>query len=315
MINKPQSKIDNVHFLIYSNENTLPIVDLSLKYFDKHFGLDNIKITVASNKFLTDDLSFKDKVNYISADVPFCNGGGHFSKTISNAIDIIEEKYIFYYCEDYINIDPVQWDKFAKLINLLDKENIDLFTFSNFRPDHFNKNNTPGTFKVFEKCEEYGFNIDDIFYVGEEQIHRYSLQPGIWNKNSLKEILSYNPHMTLHHLDSSHIKGKKGSYRDRKLEPFQQYVPWLDTSENYNHKVLTCKNMIFDYYPDARQQFVISYLELMRSGKICFHGSSLLSHIEKDNWVRIEIDKIVKENDLYNDRRYDKFIGEGKIYF
>lgn len=317
MIIKPNTKIDNVHFLIYSNQYTTPIAELSLKYFDRYFGLDNIKITVASNKFLTNDLPFRDKVNYISADVDFDGGGGHFSKVVSKAVENIKEDYVFYFCEDYIIIDPVDWDKFKKLINLLTNEKIDFFNFSNLRPEHFNKNAHPDTFKVFEKSEQYGLEKDDVWWVGEEQIHRYSVQPGIWNRNSLAELLLHNQHMALHHLDSSHIKGKKGSYRDRKLEPFQQYETWKDPEENYNHKVLTCKQMIFDYYPDARQQFVICYLEMIRGGKISFHGPNCItSHqMGRDNWVCKEIDKIVEENNLYNDPRYSNFLDTNRVYF
>ena len=73
--------------------------------------------------------------------------------------------------------------------------------------------------------------------------------------------------------------------------------------------------MIFDYYPEGGQQFVISYLELIRNGKICFHGSDVLNQIDEHNWVRKEINRIVEENDLYNDERYNKFLGNGKIYF
>lgn len=315
MIDKPAAKLQNVHFLIYSNENTLPIVELSLKYFEKYIGLDNIKISVASNRYLNNNLPFKDKVNYINADVDFASDGFHFGKILSKAVETIEEEFIFYFCEDYIHIKPIEWDKFGKLVNLLSKENIDLFTFSSFQPEKFNNHNTPGTFKLFEKNTDYGFISDEIYYVGEEQIHRYSLQPGIWKRDCLKEILKYNPYLKLHYLDSSHICGKKGTYRDRKLDPFQQYLPWSDDDEKYNHTVLTSKYMIFDYYPEGGQQFVISYLELIRNGKICFHGSDVLNQIDEHNWVRKEINKIVEENDLYNDERYNKFLGNGKIYF
>lgn len=315
MINKSAAKLPNVHFLIYSNENTLPIVEVSLKYFDKYLGLDNIKISVASNRFLTNNLPYKDKVNYISADVDFATDGFHFGKTLSNAVNKIDEQFIFYFCEDYIHIKPVEWERFRNLVNLLDKENIDLFTFSSFQPEKFNTYNVPGTFKLFEKSTNYGFESDELYYVGEEQIHRYSLQPGLWKRECLKEILSYNPNMKLHYLDSSHICGKKGTYRERKLEPFQQYIPWSDIEERYDHRVLTSKYMVFDYYPEGGQQFVIGYVEMIRNGKICFHGCDVLNQLEESHWVRKAIDNIVKENDMYNDSRYSKFLGNSKIYF
>ena len=67
MISKPNNKFSDLHFLIHSNENTTPIVKLSLKYFDKYIGLDNINITVMSNKFLDDsNLPYKDQVNYVA---------------------------------------------------------------------------------------------------------------------------------------------------------------------------------------------------------------------------------------------------------
>jgi len=299
MISKPNNKVPNVHFVIHSNEKTTPIVGLSLSYFDKYVGLDNINISVVSNKFLTDNLPYKDKVNYISGNVDFNDGGYHFGPTMTNAYNTITEDYVFFFCEDYMLTANIDFDTLNKLVKLMDGEKIDNFSFASNQP-------IPNNFPKYEKSVEYGFQDDELYYIRNGFLYEYSVQPCLWRRTSMLELLKYNPNLGLHHLDTSHIKGKTGKYREIDISKgYQEYIGWTE-EDKYNFKTLCSKYMIFDYFPQANQQFIIAYIELIRWGKITLPGTPgpVLS---EDNWVQQKIFQIVDENNLRNNPDFNRY--------
>jgi hypothetical protein len=316
MISKPNNKVPNVHFIIYSNENTTDLVGLSLKYFERYIGLDNINITVVSNKFLTDNLPFKGKVNYISANIEFTGDGAHFGPTVKSGLDIVPDDYIFYFCEDYMLTSNVDVDALNRMIRLFDEKKIDMFSFSSFQPHTVNMVYEKEIFKPFEYSQQYGFEKDELYYTNNAHLHQYSVQPCIWRKSSLAEIIKYNPNLCLHHLDTSHIADKKGKYRNHDaLKSPECYSEWPSKEDAFDFKTLCCKQMIFDYYPHANQKFIITYIEIIRFGKMTVpgalgHGSSLA----EDNWVQQKIYQIIDENNLRSDPEFDKYFNQEPRY-
>jgi hypothetical protein len=299
MISKPNNKAPKVHFVIHSNERTTPLVGLSLKYFEKYIGLDNINISVLSNKFLTDNLPYKDKVNYISGDVDFNDGGYHFGPTLTKAYNQIQEEYVFFFCEDYILTNNINFDTLTKLVALMDGEKVDLFSFASNQPE-------PNNFIKYENSTNYGFKEDEIYYIRKGFLYEYSVQPCLWRRSSILELLKYNPNVSLHHLDTSHIKGKTGTYRTIDISKgYQEYVGWNE-EDKYNFKTLCSKYMIFDYYPQAGQQFVITYIEIIRAGKITLPGTPG-PVLANDNWVQQKIFQLIDENGLRNNSEFDRY--------
>lgn len=289
----PVSK--KIHFLINTNENHIPIVSLCLKYFDKHIGLDKIKLTVMSNKFLTDDLPYKDKVNYISGDVDYCGVGYHYVPTITKALQSIEEEYIFMFCEDYMLTSDIDINALNNMINLFDGEGIDLLSFSTFAIKAAGL-----TFKTFENSVNYGFKEDDLLWIDEKHLHVYSVQPCIWRKSSLLELIKYNQNMTIHHLDTSHICDKKGWYREFDASRgICGYSDWRNPEDEYKFKKLCTNYYVFDFSWQP-QFFILSYIEILR------HGRFMLK-LGDDNWVQKIIHTIIKENELRNNKEFDRY--------
>jgi len=316
MISKPNNKVPNVHFLIYSNENTTNLVGLSLKYFDKFIGLDNINITVASNRYKTDNLPFKDKVNYVSADVSFSPSGSHFGAVVKAGIDSIKDDYVFYFCEDYILTSEIDVVALVSLIKLFDEYKIDMFSFGALQPSTVNQVYGKEIFKLFENSEAYSFKKDDLYHINDNHTHQFSVQPCIWKRSSLNEVLINNPHLHLHHLDTSHISNKNGKYRvHNPTNGIESYGPWPD-GVGYNFKTLCCNYMIFDYFPHAGQKFIISYVEIIRHGKMTVPGALGHGHgLSEDNWVQQKIYQIINENDLRNDPSFDMYFNQQPKYF
>jgi len=297
MISKPNNKASNVHFVIHANERTLPIAGLCLSYFDKYCGLDNINISVIGNRFLTKELPYSDKVNYISPDIDFDDGGSHFSPVLAKACKEIAEDYVFFFCEDYMLIDNIDLDGLDKLVKLMVGDNVDMFSFASNQPIINN-------YQKYENSVKYGFNENDIYYVWDGYMYQYSVQPCLWRKSSLLDLLNYNPTLRLHHLDTSHIKGKTGTYRTIDHSgPVQKYVGWSER-DKYNHKILCPSQMIFDYYPQAGEKFIINYIEVLKSGKFILPSNSRLA---EDNRVVQLIYKIIDENNLKSDPNFNRY--------
>lgn len=317
MISKPNNKVPNVHFIIYSNENTTNLVGLSLKYFDRYIGLDNINITVTSNRYKTEELPFKDKVNYVSADIPFAPSGSHFGQVVKAGLESVSEDYIFYFCEDYILTSQIDIDLLNKLVTLLNDNKFDMFSFGTFQPKLVNEVNKREIFKQFEQSEHYGFKADDLYVMSNKLTYQFSVQPCIWNKKSYLELLKYNPTLHLHHQDTSHIGDKKGKYRVHDpSKGIESYTDWPNKEDAFDYKTLCCNTMIFDYYPNAGNKFIISYVEIIRHGKMTVPGA--LGHgsgLSDDNWVQKKIYEIIDENDLRNNSSFDMYFNHQPKYF
>ena len=295
MISKPNSLVNNLHFIIYSNENTTSLTKLGLKYFNKHIGLDNINISVVSNNFLdTTKLVHTDKVNYITPNVEFSSGGYHFVPVMEKILSKIQEEYIFFFCEDYMLTKNVDVDSLNTLMRFIKNEKVDLISFSSFIIKQANLN-----FKVHENLLDYGFEIDSICYTDPRHLHVYSVQPCIWKKSSLQELLSYNKDISLHLLDTSCIRDKKGNIRNYDGSKGILGYPYMDPESDYGFKNLCTKYNIFDYgWPP--EYFIFNYIEMVRHGK--FHAN-----LGNENWVQKIINQIIKENTLKHDPDYDRY--------
>lgn len=297
MISKPNNKAFNVHFVIHANEKTLPIAGLCLSYFEKYCGLDNINISVIGNKFITDNLPYKDKVNYISPNIDFDDGGHHFSPVLTKACNEIKEDYIFFFCEDYMLVEDVDFNALDKLVALMNGDNVDMFSFAANQP-------AANNFQKYENNVKYGFVENDIYHVWDGYMYQYSVQPCLWRKSSLLELLNHNPTLRLHHLDTSHIKGKAGTYRTIDHSgSAQKYVGWTE-KDKYNHKILCPRHMIFDYYPEAGQRFVINYIEVLKTGKFILPENSRLA---VDNRIVQLIFKMIDDNNLKNNPDFNRY--------
>jgi hypothetical protein len=192
----------NLAVVVYTNETNIPVLDLFFKYFFKHNSTFNTPIYAVANKFTKSELPYSDKVTYLNGNVPFHNMGGHFSQTLINVLPQIEEDYIFYFCEDYILSRPIDVNALENLLKLIQDNNVDMFSFASSYP-------VMNKWPIFDASySEYDFE-KNIFYQTDNQYqHAYSVQPCIWKKSSLQQLLADNPEASLHDMDNSKLNNK-----------------------------------------------------------------------------------------------------------
>ena len=191
----------DISVIVFTNETYFNINYITIPQLLKNTQGLNVKINLASNKFPQHEKIAE--VTYIESNVPFDGGGHHFRDTMLYALERIEEKYVFFLCDDYIFRNPVKEKSFDSIIKILDDTNSDFLSFSTQK--HMGAF-IDGWEKIELDVTNYGFPSNCFYYMPDEYIHMYSVQPCIWKKDSLIELLNYNQEISLHGLDTTNIK-------------------------------------------------------------------------------------------------------------
>ena len=269
----------NLAVVVYTNETNLPILQLFLDYFFKNNPNFNLSIYAVANRFTKIDLPHNNKVKYISGNVDFQGNGGHFSETLRNVLPQIKEDYIFYFCEDYVSRDPIDMDALERLLNMIQYENIDMFSFAScYAVNH--------GYPVFNTdYNKYGFD-KDIFYTMEINYqHAYSVQPCIWNKASLLKLLQDNPTCSLHDMDNSRLNNKN------------------------NYKIICTNFKIYDGCCPP-EYFIIGYEEVVRFGVFLLVDNGISN--DRTNHAETFVQQVILDNDLHKKPEYNRYFGFDK---
>jgi hypothetical protein len=269
----------NLAVVVYTNETNLPILKLFLNYFFKNNPNFALPIYVVANKFTKSDLPHQDKVKYLPGNVEFQHNGGHFSETLRNVLSQIKEDYIFYFCEDYVSRDPIDVDALGRLLNMIQDENIDMFTFGSV----YAINHGYPVFNIDYK--KYKFD-NGIFYTMDLNYqHAYTVQPCIWNKASLFKLLQDNPTCSLHDMDNSRLNNKN------------------------NYKIICTNFKIYDGCCPP-EYFIIGYEEIVRHGVFLLVDNGISS--DRTNHAELFVQKVILDNDLHKNPEYDRYFGFDK---
>ena len=111
--------LDDIRFIFYTNNNGFALGELCLKYFFKQNKREDLKVSLVSNKIPKVELQFPDKVRYIDGNTEYIDRGQHFAQTMINALSTIEEKYIFFFCDDYMINNLIKKDVFDNVVNVI----------------------------------------------------------------------------------------------------------------------------------------------------------------------------------------------------
>lgn len=273
--------------LIYTNQNYLPIADLTIGEFDRFFSENPIKRYVVSNKIENFEFQNKNSV-FIDTKTEFDGSGGQFSKTMSIALSEINEEYIIFFCDDYMLIDKPNLNYLVELLRIIREEKIDFFSFASNRPK--------------PNWEKFNINSDKLpnrnfYHIPKNFQYLFSVQPCIWKKSSLLELLKYNPELPLHHLDTTNIKNKEGFYR-----PFNPltatYGSFIGGSDGYDFKSICTDyegyDELFNY-----EYFIFPYVEIIRHG--------FFNMWNETNTKRF-LEKFIKEKNIAENINFKKFI-------
>lgn len=264
----------NLAVVVYTNETNLPILQLFLDYFFKNNPNFNLPIYAVANKFTKSNLPYQDKITYLPGNVDFQGNGGHFSETLRNVLPQIKEDYIFYFCEDYVSRDPIDMDALGRLLNMIQNENVHMFSFAScYAVNH-------GYPVLNIDYDKYGFDKNIFYTMDVNYQHAYSVQPCIWNKASLLNLLNDNPTCSLHDMDNSKLTNK------------------------YTYKLICTNFKIYDGgFPP--EYFIIGYEEVVRHGVFLLADNGISQ--DRTNHAETFVQKMVVDNKLHKKPEYDRY--------
>lgn len=256
----------DISFVVFTNENYFDLLYLTLPYTIENTKHLNKKINVVSNKIPEHEIF--NGVNYIDSNVNFSSDGSHFRDSLLFALNQIPEDYILFLCDDYLIKSPINKDRFDNIVNILEKINGDYLALGTQK--HI-ENFVINWDKPNINLSEYGFPDGCFYNFDVTARHMYSVQPCVWKKSSLIDLLTHNPSLTLHQLDNTDISNKKGE--KRKLEEFFNFS-FYEKKENffdygfnnfcYHHPPMTYH---VDEKPLSTDFLLIDYIEIVRHGK------------------------------------------------
>lgn len=257
----------DICFVVYSNETYFDLLELTLPFTIENTRHLGVRIYVVSNKIPNGKKIFPN-VNYIDSQVNFCTGGGHFSQTMTKALNSISEKYIFFLCDDYIIKSPVKKERFDNITRILDVLDGDYISFSTQKHLEFfiNEWKRPDI-----DVEKFGFPKNSFFVFDDRARHMYSVQPCVWKKDSLSKLLKHNPNISLHGLDNTDIMNMKGETRI--LSDFYNNSFYVDKPcfFDFGFKNYCVHFPLESYHVDEKpigsDFFLLDYIEIVRHGK------------------------------------------------
>jgi hypothetical protein len=228
-------------------------------------------------------------VEYFESNIPFQGNGSHFGTTFKLFLKQLKHKYFLFFCDDYLLIDKPNLNLLYDLFEAVKLYGIDYFSFGS--------NLQGGNFKKVEL--NYGFLKDCLFFENpEEFMYTFSVQPSIWNKDTIEPIFLNNPELSLHHFDTGCFKNKNGIYRQKEvLKDF--WEPWKD-KHSYNLKTIGCLTKSYDETDNyMNNHFIIPYVEIVRFGK--FNTSYFTN-------TRTFLLDYLKQENVYDNEAYKKFL-------
>jgi hypothetical protein len=229
-----ENNFNRIRFIIYTNESNLSLAGVALNEFLLHAPKD-VKVNVVSNK-IPENKNLKNSDLYYSADIEQKNGK-QFSSVLLKFLESIDEDYIFFNCDDYIVYKEIEKSDFNKLINFIDFHKVDYFSF-----DKKLFSDTI-SFEVF-KNNFYENNLINI--ISKNHYYRFSVQPCVWKKSSLMDVLRNFVDINVQELETSE--------EIRKLDLLTLGVNW------HNLGISIPANPGYDTH------FCYSWAEVVRSG-------------------------------------------------
>lgn len=270
-----QPDINDLRFVFFTNEKNIDFLSITLKYFLKH-SKENEKVSVIVNKINRTDLPYKEKVEYLDANVEFDHLGHHFGKSLEKVIANFEESYLFLFLDDYFLIKDINYNQLSVLMDTIKKQNIDCFSFE-FRDAAVMLDTLP-----FVTDNETLSN--KLFMKTNNHRYLYSLQPTIWKRESLLNICKEFS-FDLHGMDET-------------LDIIKEKNRYLCTQNSLNSFFNFIDIETNDYY-------VIAYCELTRHGVFPVSENGFSGSDENIPYIKL-IRKIVEEENLTQRKEFSK---------
>lgn len=278
--------MEDISFLIFTNEKYFDLLELTLPFVLNNTKHLEKKINVVSNRLPT-NVSLYD-VTYFNANENFTENGSHFRNCMLYALERIGERYILFLCDDYLIQSPIDKIIFRNIISFLDEFSVDFLSLGTQK--HIENVITSWKQPNIEHTN-FWFDKNHFYEMDSSYRHMYSVQPCVWKKNSLIELLINNPTLTLHQLDNTDIMNKKQKRRN-----FEFIEPLFYKNEpnffDYQFKNFCYHNPPLTYHIDEKpigsDFFLLDYFEIVRHGK--FLTANVNSKFLLDNILEKNID-------------------------
>jgi len=274
----------DLSLLIYTNQTYLPIAELCLEQISKHFKEIDIKKYITSNSFSVNSKLHEMDANLIDTSISFSENGSHFSDVMIEALKKIPTKYVLLFLDDYLIINDVKKDVLNNLVCVMEDENIDYISLMSYQYDSWEPLNI--------NYEKYSLPKNILINFDYSYLYMFSVQPCIWNKESLITILEHNKNICVHSFDTTNVKNKRGEIRHSYSDGFWQTpIDFWD----YNFKFVTLRkseltaNFAFDERGCEGDYFLFLYSEIIRWGKFNF---------KTHNNNRIFLEKFLNEKNI-----------------
>lgn len=284
-----QYDIDDLRFVFYTNNSNSHLAELAVHQLLLHAKRENLKVTVISNSYSEGPLMYQDKVEYLQSGIEYHPYGRHFTDTMIQLLPTIKEKYIFFFCDDYMMVDDINWDDMHAIMNMVRQEDIHYFGFD------YAMDAEVGTFPRYEK-EHPGIPSGVLRWRNPDYRYVCSVQPAIWKAETFFHIISeFRPH--LHSIDDT-------------ADDIREYARGLRMIYHTLHSCFTDTEL---WYPPPYDRpdvphyvpFGIAYVELVRHG-VFLHPLNGWG-IYKQCRVKL-IEKLIKEFDLLNNPKFFRLL-------
>lgn len=231
--------MNNLSVVFFTNENNFQLAELAVEYLKNHS--QNLKINILSNNFPQNSNFYHSDVEYHNMNIPYRYDGKHFGETMIKYLDVIEEEYIFLFCDDYFVINKVDEKSLEDLLNFIKCENVDYFGF-----DYMNPGDTQQEEKIYVS-ECMNENSDNFIVRNRDHRYLYSVQPCIWKKETLSKILTKE--ISLHNLDNT-----------------VEYLRNFENIKSLGNSFKSYMTFVSSELVSDIDYFILCYVELVRHG-------------------------------------------------
>lgn len=285
--------IDDLRFVFVTNSTNSHLAELSVHQLLKYANRSDVKVSVISNQFESNTFLHQDKINYINANIPYEPYGNHFADMMLKVLPTFEEKYVFFFCDDYMMTADIKWNDLHSIMKLIRSEDIDYFGFDDAM------NAEVETFPMYEK-EHEGIPSGVLRWRGHDYRYICSVQPAIWKKDVLFSIIeTHRPN--LHGLDDTWPSVRESAVKLRMLY-HTLHSCFTDTELWYEPPHDRPEITHYDY-------FGIAYVETVRHGVFMVPENGWGIPTQRRTKL---LEQIIAEFDLLNNPKFFRLLEHRK---
>jgi hypothetical protein len=260
----------DLSLIIYTSENNVPLAKTCAELFNENAEDLRVPKYIISNKIpdtnIVSDLGFE----LIDTNVELKSDKSQFQEVLLKSLELVNTKYVMFFLEDYWLVNKFKTNNLEKVMNLVEDNNIDYLSLMSYGYGDWETYPTD--------YSKYDLPDNIILKFDERHLHMYSVQPCIWKKSSLIELLIHNPKLTMVDMDTTTVRNKKGERREGE----DLYGLWTTPKDFWDYGFQHCcfnrrgdtSFFTFDEHDGKSDYLIFQYSEVMRYGKFNIHGGS-----------------------------------------